>query len=209
MGLSRVRRHAASMVACVALVMAGTALTSTPADATPHAKTATTGVACVPTVEGPVPVDPSSPAFVAVLQAALPSGFVDEEFFISCSSPDLTYKTAVFVRRPATMSRASGVVAVEALHSSGIWGMQTLLQPYFVAHDDIHVGVAASRDVVEGLVKKANPTRYASLDVPATPDATNQILAGVGALLHQPRDPLLPGARVKAPSSAVGHRPPW
>ena len=99
---------------------------------------------------------------------------------------------------PATARRVSGVVAAEPLHSSGIWGMQTLLQPYFVAQNDIHVGVVASNDVVENLVKKANPTRYASLDVPATTDATNDILAGVGALLHQRRDPLLPGVRVRS-----------
>jgi len=98
----------------------------------------------------------------------------------------------------ANPSRASGVVAVDPLHSSGIWGMQTLLQPYFVAHGDVHVGVAASRDVVERLVKGANPARYASLDVPATPEATNEILAGVGALLHQHPGSLVPGVRVKA-----------
>jgi hypothetical protein len=85
----------------------------------------------------------------------------------------------VFVRRPVDLKPASGVVAVEPLHSSGIWGMQTLLQPYFVAHNDVHVGVAASNDVVERLVKGANPTRYASLTVPATADAPNQVLAGV------------------------------
>jgi hypothetical protein len=150
----------------------------------------------VPTVEGPVPVEPGSSTFVAVLEADLPSGFVDQEFFVSCASPAITYKTAVFVRRPSAAARASGVVAVDPLHSSGIWGMQSLLQPYFVAHGDIHVGVAASHDVVEGLVKAANPTRYASLDVPATPEAPNEILASVGALLHQRSDPLLPDVRV-------------
>jgi len=183
------------VVVCVAVVLANVAFTHASASATPRGASGVKGVACVPTVEGPVTADPSSPPFVAVLQADLPSGFVDEEFFISCASPNLTYKTAVFVRRPADARRASGVVAVEPLHSTGIWGMQTLLQPYFVAHNDVHVGVAASNDVVERLLKGANPTRYASLDVPATPDATNEILAGVGALLHERRDPLLPGAR--------------
>jgi hypothetical protein len=168
------------------------------AGATARGQTVRNDVACVPTVDGPIPADQSSPGFVAVLQADLPSGFADDEFFVSCSSASLTYKTAVFVRRPVTASRSSGIIAVEPLHSSGIWGMQTLLQPYFVAHHDIHVGIAASHDVVENLVKKANPTRYASLDVPATPEATNEILAGVGALLHHRRDPLLPGVRVKS-----------
>ena len=47
-------------------------------------------------------------------------------------------------------------------------------------------------------MKGANPTRYASLHVPATPEAPNEILAGVGALLHQHSDALLPGVRVKS-----------
>jgi Alpha/beta hydrolase domain len=182
-----------ALVVCTAIVLADAALAATMAGAARSAS-----LACVPTVEGPVPVEQGSPAFGAVLQADLPSGWIDEEFFVSCASPELTYKTAVFVRRPAAATRASGVVAVEPLHSSGIWGMQTLLQPYFVAHDDVHVGVAASHDVVERLVKGANPTRYASLDVPETPDAPNEILAGVGALLHQHSDLLLSGVRVKS-----------
>jgi len=167
-------------------------------DAAPRAGAAINGAACVPTVEGPVPLTSASPGFVAVLQADLPPGWTDEEFFVSCTSPEITYKTALFVRRPVDLKRASGVVAVEPLHSSGIWGMQTLLQPYFVAHNDVHVGVAASNDVVERLVKGANPARYASLNVPATPDAPNQVLAGVGALLHEQRDPLYPELRVKS-----------
>jgi hypothetical protein len=60
------------------------------------------------------------------------------------------------------------------------------------------VGVAASHDVVERLVKGANPTRYASLDVPDTTEAPNEILAGVGALLHQHADSLLPGVGLKS-----------
>jgi hypothetical protein len=188
---------------CVALLVClclGLDMSLPPAEAAGAASSSrpgAVGFSCVPTVETPSGANESSPPFVAVLQAALPSGWIDKEFFISCSSPDLTYKTAVFVRAPADASRASGIVAVDPLHSSGIWGMQTLLQPYFVAHGDVHVGVAASHDVVERLLKGASPTRYASLDVPATPDASNQILAGVGALLHQHPSPLLSGVRVK------------
>ena len=131
-----------ALVVCVSIVLTVPSLAETSAGASPGGRFGIEGFACVPTVEGPV--TESSPAFSAVLQADLPSGWVDEEFFVSCSSPEITYKTAVFVRRPADPSRASGVVVVEPLHSAGIWGMQTLLQPYFVAHDDAHVGVAAS-----------------------------------------------------------------
>ena len=185
-----------ALVGCVFIVVAVSSLPVTSVGALPPGRSGIKGFACVPTVDGPVPVAESPSAFMAVLQANLPSGWVDEEFFISCSSPKITYKTAVFVRRPAHPRSASGVVAVDPLHSSGIWGMQTLLQPYLVARGDVHVGVAASHDVVERLLKGANPTRYASLDVPDTPDVTNEILAGVGALLHQHPYSLLPGARV-------------
>jgi hypothetical protein len=156
------------------------------------------GFSCVPTVQAVPGPTAASPAFTAVLQAPLPADWVDREFFISCSSSAISYKTAVFVRMPADSRRASGVVAVDPLHSAGIWGMQSLLQPYFVARDDVHVGVAASHDVVERLLKGANPTRYASLTVPDSPDATNEILAGVGALLHRRRDSIVPGVHVKA-----------
>jgi hypothetical protein len=160
-------------------------------------RTGVAGFACVPSAQTAAPATAESPSFTASLQASLPTGWVDREFVISCASPGLTYKTAVFVRMPADARRASGIVAVDPLHSAGIWGMQTLLQPYFVARGDVHVGVAASHDVVEHVLKGANPARYASLDVPDAPDATNEILAGVGALLHRHPDLIVPGVRVR------------
>ena len=181
------------LVCALALYLVVSAASS--AEAVPRRQSGTVGVACVPTVGHPAPATSSSPPFAAVLQAPRPAGWVDEDLFLSCSSPEITYTTAVFVRAPADSARASGIVAVDPLHSAGIWGMQTLLQPYFVAHGDVHIGVVASHDTVE-LVKRANPTRYASLDIPATPDATNEILAGVGVLLHQRPESLVPGVRV-------------
>ena len=186
-----------TVLICLSIALGTSVLAAGVAEAASRNGAGKVGFSCVPTVETLDRVTGSAPPYVAVLQAKLPTGWVDDEFFISCSSPDITYKTAVFVRRPAAPSRASGIVAVDPLHSSGIWGMQTLLQPYFVTRGDVHIGVAASHDVVERLLKGASPTRYASLDVPATPDATNEILAGVGALLHQHPDSLLPGIRVK------------
>jgi alpha/beta hydrolase family protein len=160
-------------------------------------RTGAVGFACLPSAQAAAPATAESPTFTAVLQAPLPTGWVDREFLISCVSPGLTYKTALFVRMPADARRAGGIVAVDPLHRAGIWGMQTLLQPYFVARGDVHVGVAASHDVVEQVVKGANPTRYASLHVPDVPGATNEILAGVGALLHRHPELILPGVHVR------------
>ena len=178
---------------CVSILLAASSLAITSAIASAGIEDSI----CVPTVEGPIPVTASSPRFAAVFQPELLSGWIDEEFFVSCSSPQLTYKTAVFVRRPADPGRASGIVAVDPLHSLGLWGMQALLGQYFVADDVVQVGVAASNDAVERVLKGTNPTRYASLDVPPTPDAPNAILAGVGALLHEKPRSSLSGARAQ------------
>ena len=165
--------------------------------ASPGTVSGISGFACVPSVQGPVPVTATSQPFQPVLLPALPSGWVDQEFFVSCSSPQITYTTSVYVRRPANPHRASGIVVVEPLHAAGLFGVQTLVQPYLVANGDEHVGIAANFNVVEHLVKPSNPGRYATLGVPNTPDAENQILAGVGAVLHQHPDYLLPDIRVR------------
>jgi hypothetical protein len=194
----RARKTSGFISACAAIAVLLSSVVATSAVASTRDGAQVEGVACVPTVEGPIPATASSRPFVAVFQPALPSGWVDEEFFVSCSSPDLTYKTAVFVRRPANVGRASGVVAVDPLHSLGLWGMQALVGPYFLSQDVVQVGVVTSNDAAENVLKAPNPARYSSLSVPATPDAGNDILAGVGALLHQRDGSLLAGTRVKS-----------
>jgi hypothetical protein len=154
------------------------------------------GDVCAPSVQGPVSVTATSQPYMPALVPPLPSGWVDQEFFVSCSSSQITYTTSVSVRRPANAQRASGVAVVEPLHSGGIFGLLTNTQPYLVAHGDIHIGVAANTDVVQRLVKSADPSRYAALNVPASDDAENEILAGVGAVLHEQHDALLPGVRI-------------
>jgi hypothetical protein len=78
------------------------------------------GFSCVPTVEGPIPVTDASKPYAAVLQYDLPAGWEDEEYFVSCSAPTISYKTTVIVRKPMNPRQASGIVAVEALHSAGL-----------------------------------------------------------------------------------------
>ncbi len=154
------------------------------------------GSLCVPSVEGPVAVTPTSQPFRPFLLPPLPRNWVDHEFFVTCSSTEITYKTVVWVRRPANARRASGNVVVDPLHSLGIFGVLTNVQPYFARRGDVHVGVAAN-DVALALVQAANPARYASLHIPTTDGAENEILAGVGALLRRHRGGLLPGVHVR------------
>src|SRR5690242_3591181 len=84
-----------------------------------------TGFDCVPSVQGPVPVTSTSQPFRPFLLPPLPRKWVDQEFFVTCSSPRISYKTAVWVRRPANPRRASGTVVVDPLHSLGIFGVLT------------------------------------------------------------------------------------
>ena len=167
------------------------------AGAAPLGPAGTAGSACVPTVEGPIATTDTSKPYTAVLQYDLPPGWVDEEYFVSCSSPAITYKTAVIVRKPETPRKASGIVAVDPLHSAGLWGLMTLLQPYFVENGDVHIGVVASNSPLETFVKPSDRARYASLSIPSMPDAPNEVLAGVGALLHQRPKALLGDIKFK------------
>jgi hypothetical protein len=181
----------------ITLAMAAIVVPSATAEAAPHAPSRTAGFACVPSVEGPIATTDTSKPYTAVLQYDLPPGWVDEEYFVSCSSPAITYKTTVIVRKPETPRRASGIVAVDPLHSAGLWGLMTLLQPYLVENGDVHIGVVASNGPLESFVKASDPARYASLSIPTTPDAPNEVLAGVGALLHQRPKALLGDIKFK------------
>jgi hypothetical protein len=193
----RIRRAGFAIVLVLGVVSVALAPAASAQEAaSPRIHAAVGGSPCVPSVQGPVAVTAASQPYAPALLPVLPPGWVDQEFFLSCASPQITYRTSVDVRRPANAHRASGIAVVEPLHSGGIFGVLTNSQPYLVAHRDVHVGVAANADVVERLVKSADPARYATLNVPTSNDAENEILAGVGAVLHQQHNPLLPGIRV-------------
>ncbi|HEY7105813.1 MAG TPA: alpha/beta hydrolase domain-containing protein [Acidimicrobiia bacterium] len=198
MGIDRWARMVVGVGAIVATMTAGGTPGALAATSNTRTPSGPVGFGCVPNVEGPIAATDQSKPYVAVLQYEVPPGWVDEEYFISCASPMLTYKTTVIVRKPANPKRASGIVAVDPLHSAGLWGMMTLLQPYWVDRGDIHVGVVAGSVPLQAFVKPSNPARYDSLEIPATPEATNEILAGVGALLHQHPDALLGKAKFHA-----------
>jgi hypothetical protein len=153
------------------------------------------GFSCVPTVDGRVADTTDSHAYQGI-SLALPSDWVDQEYFISCSSPTITYKTAVWVRQPGDSKTASHVAVVEALHPSGAFGMRVNAEKYMFERGIVHIGVGATNATIEQKVKPSNPARYASLNVPATPEAQNEILAGVGALLHRDPTALVPGVKV-------------
>src|SRR5205823_2005198 len=67
MMLSR-RRLVVGTVVCLSFSLTLTTVTSTPAGATARGQTSSSGLACVPTVEGSIATDRGSPAFVAELQ---------------------------------------------------------------------------------------------------------------------------------------------
>jgi len=76
------------------------------------------GFSCVPHVEGPVPVTATSHPFQAILVPPLPPGWIDQEFFVACTSSQISYETSVYVRRPLNPRRASGHVVVEPLQAA-------------------------------------------------------------------------------------------
>jgi hypothetical protein len=125
-----------------------------------------------------------------------PFGYIEEEYFVSGTVDGKPYTTSLLVRKPKDASKFTGVVAVETLHAQGaipFWGLRDVLMP--VGHGWVMIG--SQRSALETFIKKSNPSRYSTLDIPAAAgampanpmapnpqDAISQdILSQVGALL--------------------------
>lgn len=139
-------------------------------------------VACIPSVI-PVPITEESQPYRALTILPPATGYVEEEFFVSCTALGLTYSTLINVRRPENPQKFSGVVVAETTHPSSLWPITALTASYQTDAGHISVATVSSRSVLNGLVKPFNPSRYASLDIPAIPGIDREILAQVGALL--------------------------
>src|SRR5262249_21346337 len=100
-------RRVIGVCATVVAITIGAMPNAMAATSNPAAQSGPVGFGCVPTVEGPIPATDTNKSYVAVLQYDVPSEWVDEEYFISCSSPSLTYKTTVIVRKPVDPKEAS------------------------------------------------------------------------------------------------------
>jgi Alpha/beta hydrolase domain len=141
-----------------------------------------------------------------------PYGYVEEEYFVSGTIDGKPYRTSLLVRKPQDAKKFSGLVAVETIHSAGaipFWGMRNVWLP--AGHG--WAAVASQRSALETHLKKANRSRYESLQIPemAAPpgpfnpmgggpqDVVSQaIMTQVGALLKSnPKEGPFAGMQVK------------
>lgn len=132
-------------------------------------------------------------------------GYAEDEYFISGTSnpnaagdrpnvgatrPNTAYTTRIVVRRPVDPSRFSGTVQLEPVGdrteavTSWTWAW-----PYFVSNHDIWVGITVSKDSVETLRSKFDPTRYAPLEI-SDEGLSWDILSQVAWLVRSPDGPL-------------------
>ena len=101
----------------------------------------------------------------------VPFGYVEEEYFVSGSVDGKPFKTSLLVRKPKDPKKFSGLVAVETIHSAGaipFWGMRNVWLP--AGHG--WAAVASQRTALESHVRKSNPSRYASLQIPEVAPAS-------------------------------------
>lgn len=158
------------------------ALSTALAVAFPQAATA--AVDCTPSVVGPVPITADSQPYRGRSVAAVPRGYVEQEFFVSCTVGGETYRTLIHLRRPLHRSRFSGSVLTEPVHPSNLWPIASTTASYWSGAGHASVVVVSSPFVLTNLVKPSNPERYADLDIPSVPGVEREILAQVGALLR-------------------------
>jgi Alpha/beta hydrolase domain len=155
-------------------------------------------VECMPSVTGPIPITADSQPYRGRLVGQAPRGYVEQEFFVSCTALGEHYRTLIHVRRPVRPSRFSGDVVTEPVHPSDLWPIMSTTTSYWPAAGHASVVVVSSPFVLNNVAKPSNPERYADLEIPAAPGVERAILAQVGALLQSnfSTGPL-PGLRVR------------
>jgi hypothetical protein len=155
------------------------------------------------TITGPIPVTVQSNEPFRADASRRPSnissfGYVEEEYFVAGRVDGRPFTTSLMVRKPATSTKFSGVVVVETLHAQGNTPFWSIYRDRLMSDGHAWVMVTSQRPSLEMYVRKSNPSRYASLEIPeaggaqANPlasgpqDAISQaILTQVGALLKR------------------------
>jgi hypothetical protein len=150
----------------------------------------------IPTLRGPVPVTAQSgepfrgeneqpvagPGLP--LPILVPFGYIEEEYFVSGNVDGTPYLTSLLVRKPKDPAKFSGLVALETVHAQGaipLWGSHEV----WLGGGHAWVGVASQLVALQDHVKKSNPTRYSTLQLPdasmASPQATSNATAEAAA----------------------------
>ena len=149
-----------------------------PAAVLPGVPTAVT----LPTVTGPV-TGPGT--MYQSVQSLAPGGdlakfkYEEKEYFISGTAQGQPYKTRIVVRKPASNSKFSGLVLLEAMHPSGSAHMFEFSAIYSMSNG--HAAVEIQPNGGLEVVRSSNPERYK--DFAAAGNQTNEIIAQVGALV--------------------------
>lgn len=177
------------LVRLVATVVLGVGLAL--ADA-PWARSAT--VSCIPTVQGPIPITATSQPFVPVAAEGplpLPAGYVQQEFFVSCTALGQPYETRIFLRRPVNPAKFSGTVVLEVADGP-LWTIIYQSASNQTAAGHVSVVLDSVPSFLNAFVKPFNPSRYAALNIPNVTGISYEIEAQVGALLKSnlPSGPL-------------------
>jgi alpha/beta hydrolase family protein len=136
----------------------------------------------LPAVTGPI----TGPGVMyQSVQSLAPGGdlakfkYEEKEYFISGTAQGQPYKTRIVVRKPASNSKFSGLVLLEAMHPSGSAHMFEFSAIYSMSngHAAVEIQPSGGLNVVTG----SNAERYK--DFAAAGNQTNEIIAQVGALV--------------------------
>lgn len=128
---------------------------------------------------------PGPSMYRAARAPAIPADRIEEEFEVACSALGSTYRTTLNVTRPRRDEDNSHVVVVEPTHPGNLWPVRSTTSEYLAHEGHVSVTVNSSSSVVERLVKKADPERYADLSVPSAPRIESEILHQVAVAIER------------------------
>lgn len=149
-------------------------------------------------LSGPVPVTEDSQPYRGAneqpvagpglpIPDLIPYGYMEEEYFVSGTVDGKPYTTSMLVRKPKDPKKFSGLVAVETVHAQGavpFWGFKDL----WMRGGHGWVAVGSQRVALEQFIRKSNPKRYETLQLPEAPPAVpgqNPMGGGAQDLISQ------------------------
>lgn len=184
-----------------ALTAIGFVASTVPAAASGNTSQATSAtVPCIPSVQGPIPITPTSKPYIPTSQQGawpVAPNYTVQEFFLSCTAMGQSWKTRVLIRRPKSARQFSGTVVTEVPDGS-IWTNSYYAASYEMSAGIVSAMVESVPSYLDDYVIPSDPERYATLHIPDVTGINYVIETEIGALLKSgSRDRMLPDLNVR------------
>jgi hypothetical protein len=126
-------------------------------------------------IAGPVPITPASAPVILEpygRDRMATYDYVEEEYLASGEAAGAPYRTRILIRRPADLSRFSGVAIAEVSHIWGGTSVWRALNRHLMRSGHLWVEIDSQAPSALELIAAADPERYSAMTLAAGPAAS-------------------------------------